>query len=1011
MEKPNSQKVEVRQSELEQNVMSEDLKGCIEEIDMNLIKGQVSVATKEINNAIKVITKENGENNLILADFCEKYGLKIWKAKNFDFAIKLYKTALTIKQKKYGENHKDVAELLGKIGKLCEEWNASFMAIDYYKDQISVLYKINGEDNLEIAQKHEALALLCSNHSFQEMELENYIAALKIKKKVLGEFSKELVDLYPKIIEICKKDDKDKNKTLVYLLEQSKLNEKLLGNDNPSLAPVYKKLSEFYFDTYGDEKSVEYFTKYFDIQKKMLGTDSPDYAHLCREFASLLIKTGNIKKSLELCHEALAVSSKLPYESTCLRIEEEYKKYAEIFINFGYREEAISYILEVLKVLEKSLKNNPQRLLDSYQEFLEFCDILDLEEKANEVIQRSLDVLEKNKDQLDKHDYKFKFQIIARHLLFFGKIDKSIELYNKIIESNKEEMEKNRVDLAEIYYEIAKLLIDIEEKYGNKDELIIKYINLGNSILEKARGENNLEMCEVWNETGKFYKDRKMSEKASEFYIKAIDIQKKHYGEKSNYMMKPLNNLILNFAQLGLSDLVKKYEPELVSIYLKCYGESNNQTKVLYDAIALDFMKQKKYDLALEYYNKSLEHIKKSYKEELDQPKNSEQPHAGIKIPSNEIKVSGLIGKKDDGEEIVNPPIMKSNPSEIDPAKREKFLDCLKNIGACYVNAGEVDKAKSLFEKWFDLQAKWNEVKNGRFEFSKLSIIADIFSDGGQDQIAIDFLNRALEMVSKKNGDGEIQDILSQIYMELGWKYNAMKQIDKAFENQLKALNIAAIYYTKIKNFEKLSELYITLADNCKEWGKIKESIEFLNEALKYYKQYNKDDLDAIKKIYLRLAEVYANNGQLDKEVECFNNIIEIREKSGADPRIMAYQYMNIAKLCATIGQSEKAIEYNSKAISIKNLDRNLTDSSVAQAQLEIAKEMLKLKQYEKAMEHLNKCIPLFAHYTAAHKKKTEEAYEKLIEIYQKLGNAEKVKEYQRTLANIKIPERKKINI
>jgi tetratricopeptide (TPR) repeat protein len=203
----------------------------------------------------------------------------------------------------------------------------------------------------------------------------------------------------------------------------------------------------------------------------------------------------------------------------------------------------------------------------------------------------------------------------------------------------------------------------------------------------------------------------------------------------------------------------------------------------------------------------------------------------------------------------------------------------------------------------------------------------------------------------------------AQVYLHQAMSYSEEKKWDKAIESCEKALKIAP----------QMAEAY-------KTWGNALQKLGQTSEAMGYYAKALE-----IKPDYV---EVYANLGSLWAQKKKWSIAIEYYQKAiSLDPNF-AGAYRNLAKVWMQLGEEAKAKECNYIALALE------PENATAQEHYNMGEQAYEQGKYQDAIAFYQNAIKLNPNFL--------EAYQKLADSLEKLGEWQAAATYYRQILQLK---------
>ncbi len=159
-----------------------------------------------------------------------------------------------------------------------------------------------------------------------------------------------------------------------------------------------------------------------------------------------------------------------------------------------------------------------------------------------------------------------------------------------------------------------------------------------------------------------------------------------------------------------------------------------------------------------------------------------------------------------------------------------------------------------------------------------------------------------------------------------------------------------------ITDAEKIAKLHLIInkAYNLKQSGKISESVLVYEKALAYHQKNQLKTYNIVEYCLKPLANNYTRLGDYKRADALLKYTIEVVKSKNNISQLIS-TYLNLSITYQSLDQSKKALDLLKKALDLK--PKNISQKSTIYSQ--IAKNLLKLKQYDKAIKTANKAINL----------------------------------------------------
>jgi len=176
--------------------------------------------------------------------------------------------------------------------------------------------------------------------------------------------------------------------------------------------------------------------------------------------------------------------------------------------------------------------------------------------------------------------------------------------------SSISEMKENE-DFSLLLNELGMILFDVGD-YKKAITCFEKALEID----RKVYGEEHPDVATRLNNLGLAWYSLGDCKKAVEYYEKALEIDGKVYGEEHPHVAKYLNNLGEVWRSLGDYEKAIQYYEKALEIDRKVYGEEHPDVAIYLNNLGLAWRSLGDYRKAIQYYEKALEIDRKVYGEE-----------------------------------------------------------------------------------------------------------------------------------------------------------------------------------------------------------------------------------------------------------------------------------------------------------------------------------------------------------------------------------------------------------
>jgi len=241
----------------------------------------------------------------------------------------------------------------------------------------------------------------------------------------------------------------------------------------------------------------------------------------------------------------------------------------------------------------------------------------------------------------------------------------------------------------------------------------------------------------------------------------------------------------------------------------------------------------------------------------------------------------------------------------------QKYVaNCANDIGFAYAQKGETDTALVYFQKALAIA---QEIRDSDFESTIYLNMADLYTDFGEYEQAMNYYNLALEKVDEadKTSKAIILGNIGNLYSEMGKFDEAEKYVNQAISlirsdaNADRNSTLALLYGL-------LSSIYLEMELN-------NDAIDCCNKALLIANNIYDEKHPIIASFYGTLGAAYSNLGDTAKALSYKEKNIELKRLIyGENSPKLSVSYNNLAKLYSKLGRYEEAIELYTEALRLQ---------------------------------------------------------------------------------------------
>ena len=354
-------------------------------------------------------------------------------------------------------------------------------------------------------------------------------------------------------------------------------------------------------------------------------------------------------------------------------------------------------------------------------------------------------------------------------------------------------------------------------------------------VCEKRYGTNHLHTSHALKHIGTIYNAQRDYDKAEEYYLRALDIQRNLSAQKEQ--IDTIHSLADNYLDKRDFESAEKYLMEALSATLNLLGNDNDTISSIYNSLGALYDFTGKYEESINYATKSLDLDSKLYGRY-----NVNTAHSYHNIAGTYCN----IGKYDEAQKAYEDSI------EIKTKLfgKDHYETCISLAGL-----GNVYKYKKEYDKAIECHTKYYEAYKLTFG-NKDSYLAVILAGIGTDfyekgdyQNALCYHKKATEILLSSN-----EDVVSSYYNCIGNDLYCLDNYEEAidaYQNGMKCKDAEANPYT------------MSILLNC-----VARSYACIGQYQKA-KTYFEDALEIRKKLF---------NENDPRVIQCINNVDKINE-------------------------------------------------------------------------------------------------------------------------------------
>lgn len=297
---------------------------------------------------------------------------------------------------------------------------------------------------------------------------------------------------------------------------------------------------------------------------------------------------------------------------------------------------------------------------------------------------------------------------------------------------------------------------------------------IGNNTLDV---DNNKHMAVLYNQLGVLYRIKSEYDQALHYFVKALEIRKRIYGDRHIRVGVTLNSLGLLYLKLGDYQRCIDYLTQSLACYEAHYGENHYKTAIVYANLGVTHVDIGDIDASIFYLQKALE-INESML----------APHHP-NLASNYMQLARSYSFKGDFDKV----FLYFNKAfaiiqHTFPEAHDETALAYSFIAIIHKAINEYDQAIELFNKAIGI---WEAIHGPQYGEIALSLkhLGDIYFEQANYGEALATYRQALS-IYRANYSGDFV-ILAKIYKQLGHVYLEKNHFEQALSNYNECLRIS----------------------------------------------------------------------------------------------------------------------------------------------------------------------------------------------------------------------------
>ncbi|MBN2519844.1 MAG: tetratricopeptide repeat protein, partial [Bacteroidales bacterium] len=538
--------------------------------------------------------------------------------------------------------NENMANVYYKKASLFDDWGKYDSSIYYYDLSFEIYRNLYGEKDITIANVYNNMGLVYQKQLLFSESKEYFEKCLSLRLEILGSKHKDIASSYYNISELYfYKSEYDS--AILYANKCVELRKEILGEQNLSVGYAYLQLGNLYRLKENFTKALEYAELADNLFIQVLGENNIDISSAKMNIGRIFLNTGKLEKAYEYHKKAFDMALDFYGEYHPLMIWY-YTNYAVYFAEVGNPDKAIELQQKVIKICENEYADNNQTRLDAqyYMAYLLYNNSKYSEAKKLLI------------------DYQLKI------IKYYGEFHSNIS-------------------------DVNNLLGLINNQLGDYDQAFENYIKAA-EICKKVKGENNIDLNNIYMNIANLYKTKAKYKEALEYYNKSMEILKLYHEETYSGFATNYINLAFLYTELNEYETALEYFNAALALLLNISGENNRNIPYIYAGIGKIYDNKGMYEQALQYTNKSINLFKVKFGENHSITAEAFQNLANIYYHSNKYQLA--IQEFNNSLKIFNTIYDEVHPS---------IAECYNSLANCYIETNDIDKALENYQKAIDI--------------------------------------------------------------------------------------------------------------------------------------------------------------------------------------------------------------------------------------------------------------------------------------------------------------------
>ena len=329
------------------------------------VNADYDMAKQLYEKALKIWVEIYGEQHPNLAMLYNNMGALYSRLGEYANALHYEQKAIEIGEKAFGESSPNLIAFYVTLGSAHEQMGQYSKALGCYEIALDICSVMNGEEHPTMAVIYNNIGAVFSNVKMYESALKYYQKALAIQKKIYGEeVNADIAKTYGNL-GVLYADMKEYVLALENITISKQMNQKLLGENHPSLGVDYQNIASIYADMGESAKAREYYRKAEDIYKSNFGEIHPRVAGLYNSMGTQYYRVKRYRESLDCYHKSVNMRIQI-YGDTSTIVAETYMNMSNVFYTLQTLDSTLYYLEKVFAIKRPILGEDHAEMQNLY---------------------------------------------------------------------------------------------------------------------------------------------------------------------------------------------------------------------------------------------------------------------------------------------------------------------------------------------------------------------------------------------------------------------------------------------------------------------------------------------------------------------------------------------------------------------------------------------------------------------------------------------------------------------